>query len=265
MTSRFRFFFAPFAALTAVVAFACGSGGPGLGGGCTQGDSQSCACTNGDTGAQVCQSDGTFGACSCDSSSTTSGGPSTTSTGSGNSGSCTTVSDCPPAQYAGVSQVECTGGVCTYPGAFCGAGTSVCGTNCVCPANSTNNGQGCVCDDGYMLETCDGTPCSGAGCTTNFKCGSTSSTTSTGSSGGDVCFTSSSDPLCSCATSSNIDSCSINSSYGDPSGPCTQDCCQTDQGGICCDCASSSYLSTLGLDCGSWISQSGGTQVASCQ
>jgi hypothetical protein len=40
---------------------------------CTPGQSTGCVCTNGDTGAQVCGSDGTFGACSCDSPGRTSG------------------------------------------------------------------------------------------------------------------------------------------------------------------------------------------------
>jgi hypothetical protein len=97
------------------------------------------------------------------------------------------VNDCPPAQYAGASQVACVGGVCTYPGAFCNAGTSVCGTNCVCPANSSNNGNGCVCNSGYQLTLCDGTPCTGAGCDPDFKCspvGGSSGSGSSGSSGG---------------------------------------------------------------------------------
>jgi hypothetical protein len=162
--------------------------------------------------------------------------------------------------------------VCTYPGAFCNAGTAVCGNNCVCPINSQNFGQGCVCNSGYQLELCDGTPCVGSACDPNFKCGSTTSSSSSGSSsggsssGGTVCYQSSADPLCSCGTPANIGSCSINASYGSSAANCnSEDCCQTDQGGKCCDCASSSYLSTLNLTCASWISMSGGTMVGSCQ
>jgi hypothetical protein len=87
-----------------------------------------------------------------------------------------------------------------------------------------------------------------------------------GSSSGSstVCYQSGQDPLCSCATTQNIGSCSINANYGSQTGSCTQDCCLTDQNGACCNCADSSYLSTLGLSCSSWIQMSGGTQVAHC-
>jgi hypothetical protein len=59
---------------------------------CTPGKSASCACPDGDEGAQVCQDDGTFGPCSCaqgaggggsTSSATGSGGSAASSSGSG--------------------------------------------------------------------------------------------------------------------------------------------------------------------------------------
>jgi hypothetical protein len=46
-----------------VCAAACGNSSPEAG--CTQGESTACGCTNGARGAQVCESDGTFGACDC--------------------------------------------------------------------------------------------------------------------------------------------------------------------------------------------------------
>ncbi len=52
---------AAFGLMALVVLAGCG-GGSSL---CVVGESISCACTDGRTGAQVCQADGTFGACAC--------------------------------------------------------------------------------------------------------------------------------------------------------------------------------------------------------
>jgi hypothetical protein len=140
----------------------------------------------------------------------------------------------------------------------------------VCPVNSQISAQGCVCNSGYQLESCNGAPCSGSACSPNFMCGPIggSGSSSGGSGSGassSVCYMSGSVPLCSCASSQNIGSCSINANYGHSTGSCSGlDCCLTDQGGTCCDCASSSYLSSLGLTCASWIQQSRGTRVSSC-
>jgi hypothetical protein len=140
----------------------------------------------------------------------------------------------------------------------------VCGMNCVCPVHSTISANGCVCDPGYSLALCNGTPCSGSACDPDFKCAPTSSGSSSGG-GSTVCYQSTSVALCSCGSPANIGSCSINSSYGSKAASCAGlDCCQTTEGGNCCDCASTSYLSTLGLSCASWIQQSGGTQTSAC-
>jgi hypothetical protein len=190
--------------VTALAACSGGSGGGSGSGSCTAGASVACTCTNGAMGAQVCGTNGQLGACTCSGSASSgsgggsgsgsgSGGSSggSTSSGSGGSsggstGACKTASDCPPAQYAGVTQVRCTAGVCTYPGAFCNAGTSVCGSTCVCPAHSQNFGQGCVCNGGYQTVLCSGTPCSGSACDPDFKCAPVggSSSSSGGGTGG---------------------------------------------------------------------------------
>ncbi len=71
-------------ALLFALAACGGSGGGGRGGPslCTPGASVGCTCPGGAQGAQVCQSDGTFGACDCGtaSGSSTSGGASGSAT-----------------------------------------------------------------------------------------------------------------------------------------------------------------------------------------
>jgi hypothetical protein len=65
---------------------ACGSSNP-----CTAGASAACSCTNGQSGAQMCQANGTFAACTCagSSSSGSSGTSNTGATTSGGSGGAT--------------------------------------------------------------------------------------------------------------------------------------------------------------------------------
>lgn len=105
---------------TSLLAVACGSTGAQP---CIAGQSAACSCTNGKTGAQLCQPDGLYGLCQCD-------GPATTAC---NANTCAGCCDASGACKPGTSVSACgrTGSTC-----------SVCNGDQTCSSTGSCSGGG---------------------------------------------------------------------------------------------------------------------------
>lgn len=133
--------------LTLVLLGACGGGGAPNGGvpKCTPGASVECACPTGENGAQICGTDGKFGACSCMPGGAAGTRAPVTSTGAAGIGG-TTTSGAPGG--AGGTTSPGSGGI---SGGFCVGTASPCGVH-------TDNTDCAVVGCRWKVDECSGTP-----------------------------------------------------------------------------------------------------------
>lgn len=141
-------------AFAALTLSACGNDTPQ----CTPGESAQCFCASG-TGAQTCQSDGTFGACSCGSGNNTSNvTPNNTTPANGTSNNVTTPTN--NMTTSPTNNMTSTNNVTTPTNS---GGTRYCKQAC-------NVGPDCAAFGDPSIWECNNSACDVKACTTDDRC-----------------------------------------------------------------------------------------------